>query len=207
MPTSVPRTIGRTFGKLTVIERLEALPHRCYRFLCQCECGGQVEVHSSNLYGGHTRSCGCLLPQKNQELRITHGMRWRAEYSTWCAIKQRCSNPNATAYRLYGGRGIEMCAEWAASFEAFFRDMGTRPNGTSIDRIDVNKGYAPGNCRWASSKVQGRNRRVCKTLTYLGRTKTVAEWAEETGINLKTLCTRLERGWPVGRALEEAVCQ
>jgi hypothetical protein len=119
---------------------------------------------------------------------------------------RRCENPNATAYADYGGRGISVCAEWR-DYENFAADMGPdfRPELT-LDRIDVDGDYEPGNCRWVTNTVQQRNKRNNRRLTFQGRTLTVAEWADLLGLQPGTIRYRLDKsGWPVERALTEGV--
>lgn len=124
------------------------------------------------------------------------------EYQVWNQMKFRCSNPNATGYENYGGRGISVCAEWISSFDAFLRDMGPRPSKQhTLDRIDVNKGYEPGNCRWATQKVQSRNTRANHIVTLDGVRMTLAEAVELAPVTYNTVLYRLKRGW----ALSDAV--
>lgn len=122
-------------------------------------------------------------------------------YRTWSGMIQRCKNPNEPAFNRYGGRGITVCDDWL-NFEGFLADMGERPKGKSLDRIDNNGGYCPENCRWATRKEQSNNTRTNRRITYKGKTKTLAEWSRCTGIKPSTLRTRLWRGWSIRRALE-----
>lgn len=195
--------IGRVYGRLTVIERLGNGRH--YRFLCRCECGKETIVGSSNLYSS-TRSCGCLRDEKRAAALTTHGMGDSTENIIWHNMRNRCNNTHNHAYQDYGGRGIKVCPEWDASFEAFYRDMGLRPSPLhTLDRIDNNKGYSPDNCRWATWKEQQNNRRGNRHLEFRGEIKTCAEWSKEIGISPATLCKRLEWGWTVEKALIQAV--
>ncbi len=124
------------------------------------------------------------------------------EYRAWSAMKARCSNPNDREFKNYGARGIAVCEQWRTSFETFLADMGRRPGpGFSIDRIDNNHGYEPGNCWWATTKQQARNYRRNHLLTWRSRTMTMVEWAEETGIPYSSLEGRLRLGWTIHRAL------
>lgn len=130
----------------------------------------------------------------------------RPLYHTWQQMKKRCSNPNVDGYENYGGRGITVCESWAASFESFARDMGERPEGMTLDRIDTDGPYSPENCRWATHTTQGRNRRNNRLLTMDGRTMSMIEWSEETGIPKRTLQSRLNiHGWSVRDALTTPV--
>jgi hypothetical protein len=126
-------------------------------YLVRCDCGREVEVSSQHLRKGHTRSCGCLNSERIGALRRRHGMSDRAEHRIWMLMLGRCSVVTNPDYRLYGGRGIQVCGRWHV-FEHFFADMGPRPTAQhSIDRINVNGDYEPGNCRWATAKEQRRN--------------------------------------------------
>jgi hypothetical protein len=125
------------------------------------------------------------------------GKRWSPTYCTWAGMLARCRRKTN---KKYAGRGITVCERWL-SFEHFFADMGERPVGMTIDRIDNGAGYFPGNCRWATPIQQARNRRNSHLLTALGKTMTLAEWEEETGINRMTIECRLLRGWDNDRAV------
>lgn len=185
---------GMKFGRLTVIERdgppvKGVKPH----WIVVCECGTRKTVRGSML--GRTTSCGCK--------GIKHRMHKHPSYKSWDAMIQRCTNPKNPRFKDYGGRGITVCLEWR-DFREFYRSMGARPKGTSIDRIDPNKGYEPGNCRWATAKEQMRNRRVSRVLTVAGESYCVSEWAERTGLGEKKIRGRLDRGWTPERALKTA---
>lgn len=137
---------------------------------------------------------------------ITHGMTIGhdipAEYSAWKGMRYRCNNPSNPRYPLYGGRGIRVCDRWDDSFSAFFADIGPKPSPThSLDRIDVNGDYEPGNVRWASQKTQCRNQRRNRVIRYDGRVMTLAEVSEEAGIESSHLRYHLGRG----RSADEAV--
>lgn len=194
MPVRKDQT-GRVFGRLTVLYVTKyGLDARC---MCLCECGKEVDVLTGNLRSGHTRSCGCLIPDTN----VSHGMTKSAEYATWRNIVQRCTNPKNDKFDRYGGRGITVCDRWR-TFENFLADMGKRPSPEhSVDRIDNDGPYSPENCRWATRKQQQNNRRDSQCATYQGRTLTMSEWAEETSIPKCVIVTRLKRGWSVERTL------
>lgn len=122
----------------------------------------------------------------------THGMSNTTEYKTWERIKKRCYNKNVYNYCDYGGRGILMCDEWKNSFEVFYKDMGDRPEGTSIDRIDNDKGYSKENCRWATNEEQCNNRRSNINITYKGETQTLAQWCRELNLEYQTVKARIQ---------------
>ena len=132
---------------------------------------------------------------------VKHGMCRTDAYKAWTAMKKRCNNPRNADYPYYGGRGISYCARWE-SFGVFYADMGDRPDGMTLDRIDPTKGYNPENCRWATRKEQSCNKRNNVILTLNGVSKTLPEWAEELGIHIKTLRNRIkESGWSQEQAL------
>lgn len=127
-------------------------------------------------------------------------------YEIWRGMRQRCSNPKATKYQYYGGRGIRVCKRWRDSFENFVADMGERPPGTSLDRIDGHRDYGPANCRWATRKEQRENYRpegqsAIRWVTFNGVRKGLAEWARQLGLHVTTLESRLEKGWPLEQVL------
>lgn len=128
-------------------------------------------------------------------------MRERAEYRIWCGIKYRCNNKQGKSYGNYGGRGIKVCPQWNNDFNEFYRYVGNRPSEKhSLDRIDNDRGYEPGNVRWATRQVQNRNSRVLRILEYQGERKCLAEWSELFGISYGTLHYRIRSGWPISKA-------
>ena len=130
-----------------------------------------------------------------------HGMYKTAEYMTWQGIKRRCYTKGFKQYADYGGRGITVCDRWM-KFENFLGDMGKRPVGMSLDRIDNNKGYSKENCRWATEFEQKRNTRRNRWITFNGETKCLQDWADGIGIKANTLINRLNRSnWPLEKAL------
>lgn len=158
-----------------------------------------------HLVSGHTKSCGCLKAERDVSAKyVKHGNARRnshtPEYRAWHGMLSRCTNPNVRNYHSYGGRGIQVCERWQ-KFENFLADMGARPEGGTLDRIDNDKCYEPGNCRWASTKVQGNNRSTNRLIEHNGRTLTVAQWAEFGGIPLPSFAGRLRRNWSMDRAL------
>lgn len=128
------------------------------------------------------------------------------EYVTWTAIKRRCLNPRASDYPNYGGRGITICDAWRDSFEAFLANVGRRPSSQhSIDRIDNNGNYEPGNVRWATRREQANNMRTNRRLTFDGVTRTATEWARIVGMEPYLVHRRLSDGWSIERALNAPV--
>lgn len=151
-----------------------------------------------------------LLPRGEGVRHYRHGYkkagRYSTEYAIWSNIRARCNNPKNVSYERYGARGIKVCASWAADFLNFLADMGRRPSPShSIDRIDNDGDYTPENCRWVTAKEQCRNRRSSRFIVYQGTRRTLAGWAEETGVSISTLHARLKANWPVERAMTEPV--
>jgi len=152
---------GRRFGKLVALHPVATKTRWGKRkWLCVCDCGNRKEVVGTNLSTGNTQSCGCVGRSRLSERQRTHGLSSHPLYSTWKAMRSRCYNPNNKAYANYGGRGITMCNAWRESFVTFLRDMGDRPQGTSLERVDNARGYYPDNCTWATPKQQANNRRA-----------------------------------------------
>lgn len=192
--------IGEVFGKLTVLERCGSNRWREAMWLCRCDCGEQIEVRGKTLRSGQ-RSCGCEATRKLIERSKRHGRRNTSEYVAWRRMIDRCGNPKRSEYADYGGRGIAVCLRWQ-SFENFFADMGCRPSPKhSLDRRDNDRGYEPGNCRWATAIEQQNNRRSNSLAEFDGRTQTLAQWEREFGLTEGSLCRRLHQGWPIERAL------
>lgn len=193
------------FERLTVLSRAETSKAGQTRWNCRCDCGSELVVQAAALKCGHTRSCGCLKIEQTIAMSTKHGHATKGisrTYRTWAAMISRCSDQNANGFRHYGGRGISVCQEWR-EFSNFVRDMGEKPHGMSLDRIDVNGNYEPGNCRWATLNQQARNRRDSRCLTYRGETKSVHDWAEENGLPVRALVHRLNAGWSTEDALSK----
>jgi hypothetical protein len=181
-------------------------------WLCRCDCGNETTVATSNLTKKQpTKSCGCHRREEIGNRSRTHGdgsipRGIAREYAAWQQMKNRCLNPNDKRFADYGGRGITVCDRWVNTYENFLADMGRRPSSRhSLDRVDVNGNYEPSNCRWATNREQSRNRRDNHRLTLNGKTQSLIEWQEETGIHWATIKARLDTGWSVERALTEPV--
>lgn len=192
---------GQRFGRWTAIEfvgKVKGVP----KWKCRCDCGTERLVWSVALRSGTSKSCGCFNLEALSKRQRTHGASDTLLYDVWVHMIQRCTNPNHKSYAYYGGRGIKVCDRWRRSFKAFVEDMGQRPSDElSIDRIDCNGNYEPGNCRWATSEQQSLNRRNAHLLTYQGRTQPLSAWAKEFGMPRDRLKMRLKLGWPLEDAL------
>lgn len=182
------------FGRFTAIRQI---PSHRNKWLCKCDCGNEKIVFASNLTRSHSTSCGCA----SRARVVTHGESTSREYRAWINMKTRCESPGTPYFKFYGGRGISVCDRWS-SFENFKLDMGSRPSDRhSIDRIDVNGNYEPGNCRWATDKTQARNTRKQRLVTVDGRQMSLAEAVEGAGLIYSTVLHRLMRGMNIEDAL------
>lgn len=194
----IPET-GRRFGSLVVLSESDVRTKaQTWHWKTHCDCGREHWVAASNLFSGHTTSCGCQKRALIGAANRVHGLTRTATHRSWLSMRQRCLNPNCKAYDRYGGRGISICDRWKDSFENFIADMGLRPLGSSLERRDNAKGYDPDNCRWATPVEQVRNRRSTVFVEFDGRRIPLAEAAERTGISLKVLSRRRRLGWDHG---------
>jgi hypothetical protein len=192
---------GQTFGRLKVLAFAGVYQGNSY-WRCCCTCGTVKDYAAHALKRGKTTSCGCFRMERVKVQNKTHGLSYAPEYAIHNAMIQRCTNPKNQDFPLYGGRGIGVCASWLASFEAFYKDMGPRPTLThTLERLNGERGYEPGNVVWATPKEQALNRRTTTWLTYNGLTLCLADWARKVGIKRLTLYYRLRAGWPLDVAL------
>ena len=161
-------------------------------------------VPATNLITWRKISCGCL------ESAVKHGHAAGGiisrTYKSWYGMKTRCYNPRQRQYKDYGGRGIKVCDRWLHSFENFLEDMGERPPGTTLERMDNDGDYCPENCKRATRVEQGNNTRTNKWITYEGETLTLHQWSTRLGINPGTLYSRLRSpGWSVEKAFTKPI--
>jgi len=197
--------IGQKFGRLTITSCAAGSKQRKPEVTAVCECGNTWKGCVYTLTHGITRSCGCLIVDFCRS-KSTHGASSRGrqlpEYGIWAGVKNRCYSPNSTSYPRYGGRGVVMCERWRDSFENFLSDVGYRPHSDmSLDRIDNDQGYEPGNVRWASPITQANNKRNTKYIDINGVTKPISDWCRELDVPKTTVYSRLNRGWNAYDAL------
>lgn len=190
---------GKTFGRLTVIEPIGNPDLIRSKWRCKCECGGEKDVMAWGLLSENTKSCGCLHRDNgaisSMRYRRRHGATKSHEYRIWRTMKDRCYREKCGCYETYGGRGIRVCDRWFNSFENFIEDMGLKPSPKhSIDRINNDGNYEPGNCRWATSVEQGSNKRNTRYVDYKGEKMTVIKFAELIGLKYGTVLKRLKNG-------------
>ena len=200
---------GMKFGRLLVIEEAPQIKKGITRWRCLCDCGNEKVVTGRGLRFGETRSCGCLRNELASEhmtkLHKTHGESRTPLYIKWYAMMHRCENPNDVNYKHYGARGISVCSEWRSSFIPF-RDWALASgysNGLEIDRIDVNKGYSPDNCRWVTHTENENNKRDNRIETYKGVTDTLANLCRRFNANYANTCRRLYEGLTIDEAFEK----
>jgi hypothetical protein len=177
--------IGQRFGMLVVVCLVRGNYVRV-----RCDCGNEKELRATYLFHGQ-QSCGCQRATKFRNFR--HGMAHAPIYAVWGSMRARCQNPKDRRYARYGGRGIAVCERWQ-TFENFYADMGDVPKGMSIERVDNDKGYEPGNCVWATSRTQANNRRNNTLITAHGETHTIAEWARINDITPGSIYRRRRQG-------------
>lgn len=193
---------GLRFGKLVVVEPVGKNNHKSLMWRCVCDCGNERIVDGSGIRAGRNKSCGCASPRFANETN-TVGFTQTRIYKIWTGMVNRCSSKaSGKSRRLYFDKGIKVCDRWGI-FKNFLDDMGEPKSHQSIDRINGNKGYEPGNCRWADAKTQANNTASNHILTIAGLTKTIAQWSEETGTKSNTIVCRVRRGWPHELAIKK----
>lgn len=169
-----------------------------HKVLCRCDCGTVRKVRFGNLRQGLSKSCGCYRRPHKGNFKHGHSGQYGTHsgtYGSWASMISRCNYPKDIAYNLYGGRGIRVCDRWRNDFRKFLSDMGERPNGHSLDRLDNDGDYTPENCRWATTKEQQRNRRNNITVIYDGVEMCLAQFAEKINMDYETVRRRFKAGW------------
>lgn len=202
---------GVRFGLLVVLRDEEDIVslnnNRSRAVLVRCDCGQEKKVRLGDLRKGHTTSCGCLMVEKVKEANTLYGKTKTPEYKSWVSMIRRCTDPTLHNYHRYGGRGISVCDRWLGSFELFLEDVGVRPTlKHSIDRIDNDGNYEPGNVKWSTNKEQARNSTTARMITFQGQTMCLQDWADHLGIKRTTLGMRLRSyKWSVHKAFTTPV--
>lgn len=205
--TCIKRTLeaGCKKHRLIAIKPL-GRKNRDTEWLFKCDCGKETKALKLNFLRGNTKSCGCLNIEKRRSIKTTHGMSKTPEFNVWLKVKARCFNQKLVTYPYYGGRGITMHQEWVDSFEAFYKYIGPRPSKKhSIDRINTDGHYEPGNVRWATQETQSNNKRSNCRLTFNQKTMTVSEWGKFLGIRPGTITQRLRYGWDIEKTLTQKI--
>lgn len=199
--------VGKRFGKTVVICKDNEKRGKQILWVCKCDCGKVHVTPGSNLRGGHTKSCGCL---KNENpATVTHGHciggNFSGAYKTWAKMRYRVLDPKCGSYKDYGGKGITIDPAWD-SFETFFKDMGPRPPGCSIERIDRDGNYEKSNCKWADKFEQANNKSNNVMVEWEGQLKPLSVWAAIKGIDRSILYQRIHvHGWSISKAMSQPV--
>lgn len=184
------QAVGMKFNRLTVIKIVRHGSNITTDCLCRCDCGATKVMKLTNVTAGLSKSCGCWL-REFKRANFKHGMSETREFHTWLGMHRRVDNPNDAKYYRYGGRGIKICDRWRHSFTYFYKDMGPKPDGMSLGRIDNDADYCPSNCRWETQKQQASNRRTSRFVEVDGERMTFQEAIRRTGSNDKYLRTHL----------------
>ena len=191
---------GQVFHNLKVISFCEVKNTNAV-WLCECLiCGNKTPVTRPNLRSGNTKDCGCMKSEKLSESKTIHGMSRTPTWNSWNKMNNRIRLGEKHS-KIYGMIDIEN--RWVESFENFLADMGERPKGKTLDRIDNTKGYFKDNCRWATQSEQNRNKSTNVILTYQGKTMCAIDWAKEIGIHRDTIRKRLKRNLPIEQVLKK----
>jgi hypothetical protein len=202
--TSIKNLIGQKFGRLTVVAFAGIDRRGNANWKCRCDCDGEKITSTTNLKTGRVMSCTSSedLGLRGFRHGATKGHSLTTEYKIWSAMLQRCSDPNGPDWMRYGGRGILVCPQWRSSYLTFLAEVGKRPSPKhSLDRIEVDGNYGPGNVRWATAKTQARNRTSTRFIEFEGEKLCLAEWSERKGFGLNVLARRIDAGWSIQRSL------
>lgn len=204
IPPRVKNLTGQRFSRLLVVS-FSHIKNRNAVWNCLCDCGNECQVRGSRLRSGDTKSCGCFQIEQSIKHAYIDGLSYHPLRKLYQNMISRCCNPNTKDYHNYGGRGITVCARWRESFANFLEDMGERPEGYTLDRIDNEGSYSPDNCRWASLLQQSNNKRSNRYLFYNGKNLTMKQWSTLMGVNKVTVSRRIRAGWSIERALTQPV--
>lgn len=194
---------GRRSGKLTAVRVHCVGSHGGVVWECVCDCGAKKLAAAHKLIGRRLRSCGCGRHKVKPPVRHGHALSGKESgtYASWSNMRYRVLNPNHPQHSDYGARGIKICARWDR-FENFLFDMGERPKGTSLDRIDNDGNYEPGNCRWATSEERANNTRWNVFIEWRGERRSISQWAKKLGMSINVLHYRIRR---LGMNMDDAV--
>lgn len=184
---------GSRFGSWVAVAIDRTNGHRTW-WRVRCDCGAAAVVRADSLTTGGSKRCVTCQSEVSRQTHTRHGETRDPTWRSWASMRERCENPNFSAFKDYGGRGVKVSARWQ-SYEAFVQDVGYRPAGTTLDRIDCSGDYEPGNCRWATPKQQARNKRRTVYLEVNGERKSLSEWAEDRGFSHITFYKRYAAGW------------
>ena len=191
---------GKKYNMLTVIEKIDNNPKGVIMWKCLCDCGNETIVRGGNLKSGMVKSCGCL---RHKSKTVTHGKSKTKLYHIWNGMKNRCYNKNSKSYKNYGGRGISICSDWL-SFESFSKwaNENGYSDGLTIERIDNDGNYCPDNCTWITKGEQAQNRRMCRKITYNGKTQTLMQWCHELNVDYSLVHNRINKlNWDFEKAI------
>jgi len=192
MPRPFLDRIGERYGKIEIIARAKIDRGDRPVWIYRCDCGNVKEIMASHLYKGGTKSCGCTKTYNGRKMK--HGGADTREYKIWGGLRSRCNNANNPSYNNYGAKGIKVCERWENGFSNFLEDMGLAPSKRhTIDRIDNNGDYEPGNCRWATYTQQNNNKSDNVFLEFNGVVMQVAQWAKEFGVSYAYINNRRYR--------------
>lgn len=203
MTTRIVQMAGVRYHRVVGLATTGRVASGDLKWSFRCDCGNVFETSGYSVRSGKVRSCNECAVERSRQASVTHGLSGTTEFDIWTGIISRCTNKKSRSYPRYGGRGIHVCERWASDFEAFLSDMGPRPSlGHSIERKNNDGHYEPGNCIWATAKEQANNKRSNRLVTVNGVTKTVAQWADSTGLSYDTLWQRLGRTRATAEATE-----
>lgn len=199
--------VGETINRLTAIQRHGVSSRGAVLWEFQCACGNRVIKEGRFVRSGGVKSCGCLVTERAKKLNYKHGLGRGKLYSVYNAMVSRCNNPKNKSFKNYGERGIQVAKEWLDDF-VIFRDWALQngyKEGLSLDRIDVEKGYSPDNCRWVTRDVQNNNKRNNILIRYKGKEQTLKQWCQELNLSYSAIQTRIKRGNSPIEALEKPI--